>query len=261
MFLRAISAIIALLLVYFTWYFFKVDGLVTICIFGALKSILEYARMIEQENKVARYFFTIITFSFFLVFTFLSQSFFVFLISFMTLSTYFTLFTKYSTEMRGLNLNSWLTGLVYAGALTGTVTLGLRNFQHNFFIALFILSFGTDTFAYLGGRLLGKHKLSPLISPNKTIEGSVAGLIFGSGLGYLYLSQMEYQNSSLILILCCILASLFSQAGDLFESMVKRNSGVKDSGKLMPGHGGVLDRIDGLLFAAPPLYLWMLFFT
>lgn len=258
---RAISAIVGLLIVYATWYFFAASGLVVFCSIFSLLATIEFSLMVEQHNKLIRTLFIILAFSFYLLFTFVSHSFFIFLIYFIALSSYFTLFSNYSNEVRGLKLNSWLVGIVYCGALAGTVTSGILLKGHSFFIALFILSFGTDTFAYFGGRLFGKHKLAPQISPNKTIEGSLTGLVFASICGYFFLSQLDHSGSHLILALCCILASLFSQAGDLFESMIKRNSGVKDSGKLMPGHGGILDRIDGLLFVAPPLYLWMLYFT
>jgi phosphatidate cytidylyltransferase len=99
--------------------------------------------------------------------------------------------------------------------------------------------------------------LAPKISPKKTVEGAGVGLIVGSLIGYWYLSGLNHSSPSWVIALTCLSASLFSQVGDLFESTIKRYSGVKDSGKLLPGHGGVLDRIDGLLFAAPVVYIWM----
>ena len=260
MLVRAITAISGLLLLYGVWYFFNIQGLVVLCSIVALICSLEFSVMVEKESRIIRTLFVALTYSFFLAFTFLSQSFLSFLICFMVIATYFVLFSKDPIEKRGLKMNAWVMGVIYCGALTGSVTQGIVKFNIPYFVALIILSFGTDTFAYLGGRLFGKRKLAPSISPNKTIEGSLVGLLFGSGLGFLYLSQMSHNSPTYLLIICCVLISIFSQVGDLFESLLKRISGVKDSGKMIPGHGGVLDRIDGLLFAGPALYMWMLFF-
>jgi phosphatidate cytidylyltransferase len=98
-----------------------------------------------------------------------------------------------------------------------------------------------------------------MISPGKTREGALVGLLGGAVSCFFYLKSAMPPQSLPLLLMTCILASLFSQVGDLFESMLKRHSGVKDSGKILPGHGGILDRIDGLLFAGPIIYLWMVF--
>lgn len=260
MLLRAITAVLGLSLLYAVWYFFKANGIVILCSLVSFICALEFSVMVEKDSRWIRSLFVALTYAFFLAFTFLSQSFLIFLICFIVMATYFVLFSTDTNEKKGLKLNSWIMGMIYCGALTGTVTQGVLKFDLPYFLALIILSFGTDTFAYLGGRFFGKRKLAPSISPNKTLEGSLTGLIFGSGLGFLYLSQLSHKSPTYLLIICCVLISIFSQVGDLFESLLKRNSGVKDSGKMMPGHGGVLDRIDGLLFAGPALYMWMLFF-
>ena len=120
-------------------------------------------------------------------------------------------------------------------------------------IALLVVVWGADTFAYLAGRRFGKRKLAPSISPGKTIEGLAGGLV-GAGLVALLAAIYALDLSpaqTLIWLLASLVAALFSVVGDLFESRLKRRAGVKDSGGLLPGHGGVLDRIDGLLAAAP----------
>jgi len=115
----------------------------------------------------------------------------------------------------------------------------------------------TDIAAYFGGKQFGKHPLAPSISPNKTWEGlgfgMLAALICG-GLGSLYVDIPLEHGMALGGAL-----ALVSQAGDLFESWLKRQSGVKDSGTLLPGHGGILDRVDGLVFAAPIYTAYILF--
>ena len=120
-------------------------------------------------------------------------------------------------------------------------------------IALLVVVWSADTFAYLAGRRFGKRKLAPSISPGKTIEGLAGGLV-GAGLLALLAAIYALDLSTaqtLMWLLASLVAALFSVVGDLFESRLKRRAGVKDSGGLLPGHGGVLDRIDGLLAAAP----------
>ncbi len=120
--------------------------------------------------------------------------------------------------------------------------------------------FAGDTGAFYAGSYLGRNKLAPLVSPNKTIEGSAAGLISSICAGFLiryfFLPDISWQKCLII----CILIGIAGQIGDLFESMLKRSAGVKDSGNILPGHGGVLDRIDALLFASPFAYFTIKFF-
>lgn len=133
------------------------------------------------------------------------------------------------------------------------------------FLSLIALVAAADSGAYFSGRKLGKHKLAVLVSPNKTWEGVVGGLLACVALtGVLFiLSNRVYEqppNGLFFLILPFVISS-FSVTGDLFESMVKRMRGVKDSGSLLPGHGGILDRIDGIVAAAPVFVLMLFFFT
>ncbi len=123
-------------------------------------------------------------------------------------------------------------------------------------LTLMAAVFGTDTGAYYTGKALGRRKLAPHISPGKTVEGAIGGTLLGTGLGTglgLYFGLVETKW----LLLVTFLVSVVGQIGDLLESMIKRACGVKDSGGLLPGHGGILDRVDALIFAAPLLY-WFL---
>jgi phosphatidate cytidylyltransferase len=124
--------------------------------------------------------------------------------------------------------------------------------------ALFLLMLAvmvSDTAQYYSGRAFGRHPLAPVISPKKTIEGAVGGFVFGALLlvvvGHWWLSTIPLALRALLGVALVALGI----AGDLFESMLKRSAGVKDSSSLIPGHGGVLDRIDALLFAAPVYYV------
>ncbi len=257
MFIRALSALIGVSTLIATWYFFANKGLVYVCSIITFIACCEFSFMVEKHSRMVKSLFVILSYSFFLVFTFYSQSFLTFMSFFILLVAYFILCNHESIAIRVAKLTSWTVGLLYAGAFTGTVTVAVLNYGGSYFVALLILSFCTDSFAYLGGRAYGRHPLTPKISPKKTVEGAGVGLIVGSLIGYWYLSGLNHSSPSWVIALTCLSASLFSQVGDLFESTIKRYSGVKDSGKLLPGHGGVLDRIDGLLFAAPVVYIWM----
>ncbi|QAS50967.1 phosphatidate cytidylyltransferase [Halobacillus litoralis] len=122
------------------------------------------------------------------------------------------------------------------------------------FFALFIV-WATDTGAYLFGRSLGKHKLWPQISPKKTIEGSVGGIVLACIVAVLFQYFYPLDHSLIVVLLVTILVSIAGQIGDLVESAFKRHYAVKDSGKILPGHGGVLDRFDSLIFILPILHL------
>ena len=118
-----------------------------------------------------------------------------------------------------------------------------------------LVVFAADTFAYFGGRLIGRHKLAPTLSPGKTWEGFVVGSLVGVFVAFvaLYQDRDRYLTIGEALVLGLVVV-LIAVAGDLFESMLKRDLQVKDTGRLLGGHGGILDRIDALLFAAPATY-------
>lgn len=145
-------------------------------------------------------------------------------------------------------------GAVYIGLLFAYILL-LRYIpgQGGFYVFFTILvTWANDSAAYFTGITLGKHKLSPLISPKKSVEGSIGGLIGGVCLSVAMALMFNKQLWAMILL--GVSAVIAGQFGDLVESVVKRNSGVKDSGRFLPGHGGVLDRFDSLLLAAPVVY-------
>lgn len=131
--------------------------------------------------------------------------------------------------------------------------------------SLAILMFGlfvvwaTDIGAYLVGRQFGKNKLAPAISPNKTLEGSLGGIVSGVVIALLYLLFFDVKaifGYNLVVMLCLtVVLSIVGQLGDLVESAYKRHYGVKDSGKILPGHGGILDRFDSMLFVFPIMHL------
>lgn len=125
-------------------------------------------------------------------------------------------------------------------------------------IWLLIVIFVNDTGAFYTGTFFGKKALSPTISPNKTIEGSLGGVASAMGVGFIFAQLFFHDLSlSLLAIPCAFMLAIAGQIGDLFESAMKRASSIKDSGRILPGHGGMLDRIDGLLLAIPVLYVYL----
>lgn len=147
---------------------------------------------------------------------------------------------------------AWLpAGVVYASVL-GLGLVGIRvSPDHGFSAVVFLLAivWATDSFAYFVGRVIGGAKLWPQISPKKTWSGAIGGLIGGVAVGVV-VARVVGVTVTLELAIVALVLSILSQSGDLFESWVKRHFGVKDSGNIIPGHGGMMDRIDGLVFAA-----------
>ncbi|MFA9191292.1 phosphatidate cytidylyltransferase [Flavobacterium sp. FZUC8N2.13] len=142
------------------------------------------------------------------------------------------------------------------------ISFGIKDYNPKIIIGLFLLIWTNDTFAYIVGKSIGKHKLFERISPKKTIEGFVGGLLFAILAGYLiskyYIRPKPEFSEQSILIWTSIAAivGIFGTIGDLIESKFKRIAGVKDSGNIMPGHGGVLDRLDSVIFVAPFIFLF-----
>lgn len=152
-------------------------------------------------------------------------------------------------------------GIVYI-PLSLALVVFIRNMEDGalWVIWLLIVCFANDTGALYVGTFKGKHKLAPKISPNKTIEGAVGGLAVSVLAGFVFnLIFFHNFNLALISIPCAVCVALAGQVGDLFESAMKRVGHIKDSGKILPGHGGMLDRIDGLLLAIPVFYFFAVF--
>jgi phosphatidate cytidylyltransferase len=147
-------------------------------------------------------------------------------------------------------------GAVYVGGLLATYprTLFLPRGEHWVLMGILAVSAG-DTMAYFTGRAIGRTKLAPAISPNKTVEGALGGLLGSVAFCVLYAHGFLPGVPAWYAVLTGAAVGIFGEAGDLFESLLKRAAGVKDSGTIFPGHGGILDRVDGLLAAGPVLHL------
>ena len=130
--------------------------------------------------------------------------------------------------------------------------------SYKIILAIFVFIWINDTAAYLVGSLFGKHKLIERISPKKTVEGFVGGIVFATLSAFIF-AHFIPEYTIYFWLGFGFIASLIGTAGDLFESVIKRTYNVKDSGTLIPGHGGILDRIDSLLFATVGIYLYLFF--
>ncbi|MCK5533683.1 CDP-archaeol synthase [bacterium] len=159
-------------------------------------------------------------------------------------------------------LGTTLLGIFYVAWFSGYLILirNLRPYGRQYTYILFVTIWILDTAAYLGGMKFGRHKLAKSISPNKTIEGAVTAVLFAQITLFIskwwFFDSLRYRDCFII----ALILGIGAQLGDLGESLIKRDVGVKDSGNLLPGHGGVLDRFDSLFFAAPLLYYYIRFF-
>lgn len=124
---------------------------------------------------------------------------------------------------------------------------------------VYIIAFGSDTFAYFTGRAFGRRKLYPEVSPNKTVEGAIGGIVGCTVISIIYFNYLGI-NKYFYIIIFSICASVFSMVGDLSASKIKREFGIKDYGNFLPGHGGILDRFDSVLFVAPVVYYFVNYF-
>lgn len=151
----------------------------------------------------------------------------------------------------------WLVAVSYPGVLGAHfVLLRLLPEGQTWLVVLLAATFATDTGAYAFGRLLGRHKMAPSISPGKTWEGALGGLIAGAGGLLAGTLLLEASPGPLALAAIAVALPIVGEAGDLVESAVKRRLGVKDMSRLLPGHGGIMDRLDSLLATGPTLY-WL----
>ena len=171
-----------------------------------------------------------------------------------------------------VSVSATVFGVIYVALLAGCL-VGVRmipdvapgravpHFASKLLTMFFAIVMMTDTGAYYTGRTIGRHKLAPLVSPGKTIEGAIGGFVMGVVTGILsklvFFPEIPAAHA---LALGALIGSI-GQIGDLAESMLKRGSNVKDSGNLLPGHGGMLDRVDSILFCAPLLYYYSRLFA
>lgn len=156
------------------------------------------------------------------------------------------------------DMTSTLLGIMYVVFFSYHIVLIDQSPYRNLIWLVFLTAFGTDIMAYFTGMAIGKHKLCPNLSPKKSVEGAVGGVVGSTVLCGLFGYFVE-PEALIMCIVIGILGSVFAQMGDLSASAFKRQMGIKDYGNLIPGHGGILDRFDSVLFTAPLVYYCILF--
>ena len=154
-------------------------------------------------------------------------------------------------------------GFVYVGVMISFI-YRVRNLENGIYTVwlIIIVSWLCDTCAYFTGMALGKHKLAPILSPKKSIEGAIGGILGAAIAGFFYAKYMLeplMSGCTIPIVIICILGAAISQIGDLSASAIKRNHNIKDYGTLIPGHGGILDRFDSVIFTAPMIYFLLSF--
>ena len=222
---------------------------------------LAYAKGLNPNKTIGQIFAVMILFSYY--FHLESD-----LINVLILATLASVFAEINAKHNSPMLNTSVTlfSLIYPVTLIGTlyplreIDTTINDIGFNLVLAVFLGVWLSDTAAYFFGKAFGKHKLIERISPKKTWEGAIAGFSV-SLLTMFLLKQIGFLDSSysnIDISFFAIFTGIGGQFGDLFESMIKRDAGVKDSGSILPGHGGMLDRFDGVLFAAPLTYIYIL---
>ena len=162
-------------------------------------------------------------------------------------------------KYRAKQLMASFFGLFYVGVMLSYV-YQIRTLNNGLYLAflIFLCSWGCDTCAYCVGILIGKHKMAPKLSPKKSVEGGIGGVLGAALLGVLFALAVNQwagaQAGVLEYAIICGVGGMISQVGDLAASAIKRNHEIKDYGKLIPGHGGILDRFDSVIFTAPIIY-------
>lgn len=251
---RLISAIIALAILI---PILKIGGVaynITILVLSilALKEFLDI-KGIKKEIPSFIIFISYIMLSLF-VLTNIANTDILFSIDYRIISGLFLVFTIPTVLYHDRSLYSivdafYLIGGIFFLGIAFSLLILIRNTGLSLIIYLFLITIITDTYAYLIGRLIGKNKLIEKISPNKTWEGTIGGSLFGTLVGTcFYITVIDPTLPIYVVIFMTLFLSLIGQFGDLFFSAVKRYYGKKDFSNIMPGHGGILDRLDSIIF-------------
>ena len=230
----------------------------------SLVGLYEVYRVVKIEKTVLGIIGYIFTIAFFALIRFHGTAYILPVIIGMLLfmlAVYVFSFPKFSTE----KITMAVFGFIYVTVLMSFLYL-IRVSEDGIytFWIIFIGSWICDTFAYLTGVTCGKHKMAPVLSPKKSIEGAIGGVIGAAAIGAAYgaiiggeLASVKYPV--IVFAILCGIAGLVSMIGDLSASAIKRNYDIKDYGTLIPGHGGILDRFDSVIFIAPVIYYILTF--
>ena len=259
LFRRIFSGIIYVLIFISAILFSKESYVLLISLFGLI-GIWEFSKMIKFKNIIAYVFFGLTLF----LMLKKPDSYEVTVILIITISSsVYLIYQLYSKkEIIFLNdrskLGITIRYFIFSMCFLVLLPFYKGNYNPYLVISILVLIWVNDSFAFLVGKNFGKRKLFESVSPKKTIEGFIGGLVFAIIASFIiskYNNDFSILNWGIIAVIVCVIGTI----GDLVESKFKRQAKVKDSGTIMPGHGGVLDRLDSLLFAAPFVYLYINF--
>jgi phosphatidate cytidylyltransferase len=268
---RVISALLGAAVVFSGCYFGGPRGVQVICFLAVVLAVREFTRMIFTHTRmpaVSAWFYRVLCILLYLDLFFrvtpvhantLALRFGLGIVTFIVTALWFAR-GKVANEDILTAVTAGSFGIVYCVLfpLFGAALAFLEDGVNWFFFMLIVVFFG-DTFAYFGGRWFGRRKLMINISPNKTWEGAIGGLL-GSCFGGVIFGATIFQDVPWYkFAVFCLVCGAVEQSGDLLMSLVKRVAHVKDSGSIMPGHGGILDRLDGIFIACPLVYAFALY--
>lgn len=246
---------------------FSVEVSIGVFSFYAFLGYTEFLNLFDSDEKLSipkKTFFSlavvIVGLHIVIVYGFLPPLFYYFILLLLFMVTTFELWRKKKHPL--LNLSVSIFGLFYVilpFLLAISITY-INTATFPYLLGMFILIWANDTFAYLSGRFFGKHKLFERISPKKTWEGTVGGILF-TMLFAIPIVYFTPEKDFLFWILSALIIATTSVFGDLIESMFKREFKVKDTGNILPGHGGILDRFDAALYTIPIFLGWMIFYA
>ncbi|MCX7770609.1 MAG: phosphatidate cytidylyltransferase [Proteobacteria bacterium] len=259
LFLRVLSAIILIPIALLIIFKGNIEIFFIVISIICIGSLLEYLNIIEMKAKIDKLLSSIFAILILFIFVFYENYLAIILSAYLCIFLTYVLF-KYGTNEFVCRAGANILGMIYFPVLLG-FTLKIFFFEKgNYWIfMLLVLNWLTDSFAYFVGISFGKHHFTE-ISPKKTVEGLFGGVL-GGILSVLLINYFFIKSDKWIgIILLGFLGSVFGQLGDLFESGIKRSFGVKDSGSIIPGHGGFMDRFDSLFFTGPLFYFFIKFY-
>ena len=254
---RTISGIILVIIALITILIGK-DVLLATIVIISLIGFYELTRVFQLQWKAFGFIGYIATIVYYVIIRFQWQEYLiVFFIGYLILlmSAYVLTFPKF----KSIELMVSYFGFFYVVLMLSYV-YQLRMSRDGIYLVwlIFICSWGCDTCAYLVGVMFGKHKMAPKLSPKKSIEGGIGGVIGAAILGFIYAyifkDNISINNPTIVFPIVCAIAGIISQIGDLTASGIKRDYNIKDYSRLIPGHGGILDRFDSVIITAPIIY-------
>ncbi|SDR76454.1 phosphatidate cytidylyltransferase [Polaribacter sp. KT25b] len=256
---RSFSGIIYVLLFLFAILFSRESYIVLTTIFGFL-CIWEFNKMVDLKNYASYIFYAFVLF---LMLQRQESYATVLVLSITLLSSLFLIYQLFAKKQITFSNDRAKLGVTIRYIIFSICFLVLLPFHKNTFhpylmISILSIIWINDSFAFFIGKNFGANKLFPSVSPKKTIEGFLGGLTF-SLIAALFISKFNLEFSMINWLVIGVIVSVVGTIGDLVESKFKRQAKIKDSGNIMPGHGGILDRLDSLLFAAPFVYLYINF--